>query len=96
MNHLQERAGYSVEVNIIALYYLNKICVSGQAPVTVHSWRALWSTAIIIAQKTWEDVPIRTTGFADILPSMSRVRYVFVVVLIYPCFDSRINLLRPF
>ena len=73
MNHLQERAGYSVEVNVIAMYYLNKICAEGHVPVTVHSWRALWSTAVIIAQKTWEDVPIRTSAFADILPNMSKV-----------------------
>ena len=73
MHHVQERARYSVEVNIIAMFYLNQVCISGHVPVTVHSWRALWSTAIIIAQKTWEEVPIRTTGFADILPSMSRV-----------------------
>ena len=48
----QDRAGYSVECNIIALIYLNRITLTPHAATpTAQSWRALWATAVIVAQK---------------------------------------------
>ena len=72
MNYVYRRAGYAVECNVIALIFLNRVIASGAMRITTHSWRALWTTAVIVAQKTWEDAPTRTSSFASILPSMSK------------------------
>ena len=73
MCYLNHRAGFSTECNVIALMYVNRITlVKSAVSVTTHSWRALWAIAVIVAQKFWEPIPVRTSSFASILPSMSK------------------------
>ena len=56
----KDRAGYSVECNIIALIYLNRITLTPSAAApTAQSWRALWATAVIVAQKMCESSRIQ-------------------------------------
>ena len=37
---------------MLALLYINRVSAGGLVPVTALSWRALWATAVIVAQKT--------------------------------------------
>ena len=39
---------------------------------TPQNWRSIWSTAIILAQKMWDDKPIKTSSFSDILQPISK------------------------
>lgn len=76
MCYLQDRAKYPVECNIIALVYLNRITsAEGHIlPLSSNNWRAIWASLIILAQKVWDDQPLRTSSFASILPSISRTQ----------------------
>jgi hypothetical protein len=69
---IRSRSHYSVECNIIALVYLNRMTTLSRLPLTMNNWRALWVTCIIIAQKFWEDNPLKTSAFSIILPSISK------------------------
>lgn len=40
--------------------------------LTMLNWRAIWAVSVILAQKMWDDVPLKTSAFAHILPSFSK------------------------
>lgn len=63
---------YSPECNIMALVYINRLTGPGKLPVTVDNWRSIWLVAIMIAQKVWDDKPVRTSGFARLLDVNSK------------------------
>jgi hypothetical protein len=58
---------YSPECNIMALVYINRLTVAGKLPMSFDNWRSIWLVVIMIAQKVWDDRPIRTSGFARLL-----------------------------
>jgi len=41
-------------------------------PLRMSNWRGLWVGSIIIAQKIWDDQPLKTSSFKKILPSVSK------------------------
>ncbi len=65
-------ARYSVECNILALVYINRINTRNQLSLTMLNWRGLWVSAMILAQKVWDDVPLKTSSFASILPGVTK------------------------
>lgn len=69
---IREYAQYSVECNIIALIYLNRLTYRTQIPLTMNNWRGLWITSVILAQKIWEDRPLKTSCFSQIVPSFHK------------------------
>lgn len=40
--------------------------------ITMKNWRGFWAVAIIIAQKVWDDQPIKTSSFMRILPNTTK------------------------
>ena len=44
----------------------------GCLSLTVQNWRSIWVVSVILAQKMWDDTPLRTSSFADILPAFSK------------------------
>ena len=38
----------------------------------MNSWRGLWVGSIIVAQKIWDDVPLKTSSFKKLLPNVSK------------------------
>ena len=66
------RAGYSIECNILALVYITRITSQHKIALTVSNWRGLWVSCVILAQKVWDDVPVRTSAFAAILPNVTK------------------------
>ena len=69
---LKERSGYPTECNIIALIYTNRITSMSSLPLTMQNWRAVWIVAVILAQKMWDDTPLKTSAFVQILPYFSK------------------------
>lgn len=65
-------AGYSVECNIFALIYINRITIGNKMPLTMQNWRGLWIACVIIAQKVSDDCPLRTSFFVRILPNTTK------------------------
>ena len=72
LNLLKEHARYPTECNIVALIYTNRMTSMGSMPLTMRNWRAVWVISIILAQKMWDDRPLRSSAFAIILPSFSK------------------------
>lgn len=44
-------------------------------PLTMKNWRSFWVVAIGLAQKMWDDNPLKTSFFTRILPSFSRNQF---------------------
>lgn len=65
-------AKYSVECNILALIYINRMTGRNRMALTMKNWRGLWVAAIIIAQKVWDDQPLKTSSFVRILPNTTK------------------------
>lgn len=38
----------------------------------MNSWRGLWLGSIIVAQKIWDDIPLKTSSFKKLLPNVSK------------------------
>jgi hypothetical protein len=60
------------EVNIIALVYVNRLASNAQVVLTMANWRAVWLTSIILAQKMWNDRPVKTGSFAKFFPPLDK------------------------
>lgn len=70
---LQAFAGYSYECNIMALVYIKRMRENMKVPLLhMNSWRGLWVGSIIVAQKIWDDVPLKTSSFKKLLPNVSK------------------------
>ncbi len=65
-------AEYSLECNILALIFVNRITGRNTMALTMRNWRGVWISSVILAQKVWDDQPIKTTSFAKILPNVSK------------------------
>lgn len=73
-----ERAKYSVECNILAFIYVNRMTHNKNYALTMDSWRGFWVSAIILAQKVWDDRPVRTSSFADMIPNTTKDQMRFL------------------
>lgn len=65
-------AGYSLECNILALIYINRIARCHKMPITIRNWRGLWIACVIIAHKFWEDCHRKMSWFVTILPNTTK------------------------
>lgn len=72
ISFLHNHAKYPAECNIVALVYINRMTASIPMVVTQQNWRLLWVISIIIAQKMWDDYPMKTSNFASFLPGILR------------------------
>lgn len=73
MKLLQQCGKYSEECNILALVYLNRLNSGQRFAITMANWRAVWLTCIIIAQKMWDDKPLKTSAFCVLVPPIEKV-----------------------
>jgi hypothetical protein len=67
-------ANFSAECNILALVYINRMTTLHKFSLTMNNWRGIWVAAIILAQKVWDDVPLKTSSFVQILPNVTKER----------------------
>lgn len=70
---IYDRAKYSAECNIITLIYINRLTsAANRTPLTMGNWRGIWLGAVLLAQKVWDDAPLKTSSFINILPSVDK------------------------
>ena len=63
---------FSAECLIISLIYFNRLTSMASMRVTSNRWQKLWLSCFILAQKVWNDKPMRTSSFSNILPSVDK------------------------
>ena len=63
---------FSTECHIISLIYLNRLTNMGSIKVTSRNWQKIWLSSFILAQKVWYDKPMRTSFFANLIPSVDK------------------------
>lgn len=83
MKYLMVLTEYSIECNIIALVYINRISVRHRIPVTKDNWRGLWLGAIILAQKVWDDKPLKTTSFCTVFTDLVKEQVINVEMKVF-------------
>jgi len=66
------RAQFSAECNIIALIYINRVIAKSNLPLHRGNWRTIVLSAVILAQKVWDDKSLTTSTFTKIIPAYSR------------------------
>eukprot|EP01041_Mallomonas_annulata_P001494 gene1494-2881_t len=64
-------AKYPPECNIIALIYINRLSSSNNLIFTAINWRSIWLLCVVLAQKVFDDKPLRLSSFAQILPEFT-------------------------
>jgi hypothetical protein len=72
MKLLHGCAKYSTECNVIALVYLNSMSSSNKLSLSMSNWRCVWLTCIILAQKMWDDRPLKTSAFTQLVPPLEK------------------------
>lgn len=80
-------AKYSIECNIVALIYINRMTSKNALPLTMKNWRGLFVGAIILAQKVWDDRPIKTTSFITLLPAVSKDRLISIELKVFQALE---------
>ena len=58
-----DQAGWSPEVNIIALVLLNRFCDTGVYPIAYHNWSKMMLVALCISQKMFDDDHLKNKDF---------------------------------
>jgi hypothetical protein len=54
----------------MALVYINRVTAMNQILLTHINWRSIWLVVIMLAQKVWDDRPLRTSDFVRLLPDI--------------------------
>ena len=70
--YINYKANYSLECNLIALVYVNRIVGLRKIRLSNENWRLTWIGCLIIAQKVWDDKSLRSSSFATMLPPISK------------------------
>lgn len=70
--YINYKAKYSLECNLIALVYVNRIVGLRKVRLSKENWRVIWIGCLIIAQKVWDDKSLRSSSFATMLPPISK------------------------
>ena len=80
-------AKYSIECNIVALIYINRMTSKNGLPLTMRNWRGLFVGAIILAQKVWDDRPIKTSSFITLLPNVPKEDLIAIEMKVFQALD---------
>jgi len=73
MTWVQQSTSYSVHCNILGFIYLKRMRAA-RVILTMNNWRGMWLGSIILAQKVWDDVALRTSSFASVLPGVTKTQ----------------------
>ncbi|XP_026191571.1 cyclin-Y-like protein 1 [Cyclospora cayetanensis] len=69
---LYDAAQYSAECNVLALLYINRLIAFSGLTLNKSNWRPIIFTALLIAQKVWDDKLLSNASFAFIYPFFTR------------------------
>eukprot|EP00429_Kryptoperidinium_foliaceum_P049878 CAMPEP_0176110538 /NCGR_PEP_ID=MMETSP0120_2-20121206/55506_1 /TAXON_ID=160619 /ORGANISM="Kryptoperidinium foliaceum, Strain CCMP 1326" /LENGTH=713 /DNA_ID=CAMNT_0017444745 /DNA_START=3 /DNA_END=2141 /DNA_ORIENTATION=- len=64
---------FSVSAFIVSIIYLSRFKESSHITLHACTWRPLFLTALLLADKMWEDKPVRNSSLAKLFPVLSNV-----------------------
>jgi hypothetical protein len=67
IRHIFKTGQLSVDCNIIALVYIDRLLATGM-PLTVRNWRPVLAISMILASKVWDDLSMINDDFSTFLP----------------------------
>ena len=67
IRHIFKTGQLSVDCNIIALVYIDRLLATGMS-ITVRNWRPILVIAMILASKVWDDLSMINEDFSTFLP----------------------------
>ena len=67
IRHIFKTGQLSVDCNIIALVYIDRLLAAGM-PLTVRNWRPVLAISMILASKVWDDLSMINDDFSTFLP----------------------------
>ena len=67
IRHIFKTGQLSVDCNIIALVYIDRLLATGM-PLTVRNWRTVLAISMILASKVWDDLSMINEDFSTFLP----------------------------
>lgn len=69
-----ELAQFSPECNILSLIFVNRCVAFTKMPVTAHTWRLLMLSALLVAQKVWDDRALANVDFPTVYATAAGTR----------------------
>lgn len=64
---------FSVSAFIVSVIYLSRFKESSRITLHACTWRPLFLTSLLLADKMWEDKPVRNSSLAKLFPVLSNV-----------------------
>jgi len=64
---------FSVTAFIVSVIYLSRFKESSQITLHACTWRPLFLTTLLVADKMWEDKPVRNSSLAKLFPVLSNI-----------------------
>jgi len=71
LKHLFEVGQFHPECCVIALVYINRLIGITGLPLTQSNWKPVIVSALVLAQKVWDDTPLINADFSLLYPSLT-------------------------
>lgn len=62
---------FDAECCVIMLVYINRLIGVTQVPLTQSNWKPVTITALVLAQKVWDDTPLINADFSILYPALT-------------------------
>jgi hypothetical protein len=76
-SHCYRVANFRPESAVILLVYVNRL-MGADVPLTLHNWKPITVTALLLSQKLWDDTPLINSDFCILYPALTTVRVNFL------------------
>lgn len=69
---------FNSECCVISLVYINRLIGVTGVPLTQSNWKPVSITALVLAQKVWDDTPLINADFSILYPALSVIEINFL------------------
>eukprot|EP01006_Ploeotia_vitrea_P026491 TRINITY_DN59465_c0_g1_i1.p1 TRINITY_DN59465_c0_g1~~TRINITY_DN59465_c0_g1_i1.p1 ORF type:complete len:252 (-),score=119.31 TRINITY_DN59465_c0_g1_i1:116-871(-) len=75
---------FYAEVAVVTLVYINRLIGLVNMPLTASNWKPVTITALLVAQKVWDDSPLANADFSILYPvlNVNQINYLEVKFLL--------------
>jgi len=71
LKHVFEVGQFNPECCVISLVYVNRLIGVTGVPLTQYNWKPVSISALVLAQKVWDDTPLINADFSILYPVLS-------------------------
>lgn len=68
LSNVFEVGGFHTECCVIMLVYINRLIGVTDMPLSMNNWKPVATTALVLAQKVWDDTPLINADFHILYP----------------------------